>query len=83
MDADGGLVSCRIPHFVHIAYAGGHRLNIAGQHFNLKTRWCPAPVRHAAVGLTGFAAAQHAHQTPYRVVMDGCGLAGCPHKADH
>ena len=83
MDTDGHLARQGVPDLVHIAYARRDGFHVTGQHVNLKTGRHPAAIRHAAVWLTGFAAAQHAYQAPDGVIMDGRGLARTPDKADH
>ena len=83
MDTDGHLAGQGIPYFVDIAYARRHGFHVTGQHVNLKTGRHPAAIRHAAIRLTGFTAAQHAYQAPDGVIMDRRGLARSPDKADH
>ncbi len=83
MDADGGLVGQGVPHAVHVANVGRHGFDMAGLQAGLFGRGEPAAPCISGKGLAQFGAAQHADQAPHGVVMDGGGLAGAPHKADH
>ena len=82
MDADGGFIGQCVPHAVHIANGGRYGFDGACFKSALFTDGQPVALCVFGEGLAQLCAAQHADQTPHRVVVDGRGLTWAPHKAN-